>query len=167
MKMNREERDRLNTEVLGEVTATSLGSRFPLNQSVSALKIKNKDQPVTAGEESNAMLHGLLDLFEVTSISATAAIRMIGAAPSDNSGTRDLLVDLWSRAEAGRSLIFDVQNVYEGEERRSRLADICETARVLAPEAIAVAMQLSVPVEQYIEFAEGVLARTKGSSVGA
>ena len=164
MKMDREERDRLNAEVLGEVTAMPSYSRFPLNQSVSALKIKNKDRSAMEEDRgADAMLRGLLDLFEVTSISAIAAIRMLGAAPSDNSGTRDLLVDLWSRAEAGRSLIFDVQNVYEGEERRGRLADICETARVLAPEAIAVAMQLSVPVEQYVEFVEGILARTKGA----
>jgi hypothetical protein len=89
-----------------------------------------------------------------------------GGVSSDNSGIRELLVDLWSRAEAARSLIFDVQDVFEGEDKRVRLADICETARVLAPEAIAVAMQLSVPVEEYIEFAEGILARTKGPSVG-
>jgi hypothetical protein len=164
MKMNREERDRLNAEVIRELAANSAGSRFPLNQAVSALKLRSKDQSLIAGDD--AMSSGLLDLFEATSISATAAINAHGGVSSDNSGIRELLVDLWSRAEAARSLIFDVQDVFEGEDKRVRLADICETARVLAPEAIAVAMQLSVPVEEYIEFAEGILARTKGPSVG-
>ena len=162
MKLNRDERDRLNAEVLRELAANSAGSRFPLNQSVSALKLKSKVQSATVGDD--AMIRGLLELFEVTSISATAAIKVLEGGASDNSGIRDLLVDLWSRAEAGRGLIFDVQSVFEGEDKRVRLADICETARVLAPEAIAVAMQLSVPVEEYVEFAEGVLAQIRVSS---
>jgi hypothetical protein len=163
MKMNRDDRDRMNADVLKEVTGNSSDSRFPLNQAVTVLKQKNRDQSAEFIASKDAMLSGLLDLFEATSISSTVAIKLLGGVSSDNSGIRDLLVDLWTRAEAGRSLIFDAQNVFEGEEKRDRIADICETARVLAPEAIAVAMQLSVPVEQYIEFAEGVLALTKGT----
>ena len=99
----------------------------------------------------------ILDLFEVTSVSAAVAIKRLGSSAADTSGIRDALVDLWARAEAARSLVFDVLGVWTGEERECRVVDIWETARLLAPDAIATAMRLSEPVSQYVEFASKVI----------
>lgn len=159
MSINREGRDQLIAKVISDLRAVAVSSRFPLNEAVSILSAKSAAEIAKGGTPEELLLMGLLDLFEVTSISAAQAIKSLHNITNDDSGVRDLLVDLWSRAEAGRSLVFDVQGVFSGEDKAQRLADISETARVLAPETIAVAMHLSVPVDKYVEFAEGVLGR--------
>jgi alkylation response protein AidB-like acyl-CoA dehydrogenase len=107
----------------------------------------------------------VLDLFEVTSVSAALAIKRLGGRADDMSGIRDALVDLWGRAEAARSLLFDVDAVWTGVERDARQGDLCETARLLAPDAIAIAMRLSEPVSQYVEFASKVV-KPQGQGAG-
>jgi hypothetical protein len=97
-------------------------------------------------------------LLDATSVSAGLAIKKITKLGDDSSGIRDSLVDLWGRTEAARCLIFDVESVFGGSEAESRIADLWETARLLAPDAIAIAMRLSEPVEQYVAFAAEVFS---------
>jgi hypothetical protein len=53
--------------------------------------------------------------------------------------------------------LFDVDAVWTGAEHDLRQSDLWETARLLAPDAIAIAMRLSEPVSQYVEFASKVI----------
>jgi len=125
-------------------------SRFPLDAAVGCMQQKRGVQ-----QRPEDLLE-LLELFEVTSVSAAVAIKRLGGVADDLSGIRDALVDLWGRAEAARSLLFDLYSLWTGVERDARKGDLWETARLLAPEAIAIAMRLSEPVSQYVEFASKV-----------
>ncbi len=148
--MTRTERDAVVTALRQELESSVPASRFPLDAAASRIqhgKI-SAEQPC---------LGDLLNLFEVTSVSAAVAIKRLGGRGDDLSGIRDALVDLWGRAEAARSLLFDVDAVWTGAEHDLRQSDLWETARLLAPDAIAIAMRLSEPVSQYVEFASKVI----------
>jgi hypothetical protein len=157
----RECRDELVATLRQQLEMLEGTSRFPLDRAVQ--HIQRQRSPV---DDAIAQQHLLdvLNLFEVTSVSAALAIKGLGSSINDTSGIRDALVDLWGRTEAARSLLFDVLSVWAGDERNERTLDIWETARLLAPDAIAIAMRLSEPVSQYVEFASKVISQ--GSMVG-
>jgi len=156
MSTVREESDVLKGALRGELESVTASSRFPLDSGVK----KFQQLPNRSSHVGDEALMGLLGLLDVTSVSAGVAIKRLGGlAPGDTSGIRDALVDLWGRAEAARSLLFDVLAVHTGSARDDRVADLWETARLLAPDAIATAMRLSEPVSQYVEFASKVIER--------
>lgn len=148
--MARDERDAVMCSLREELESVEPPARFPLDVAVRCMQQRQ-------GVVRPQQLGDVLDLFEVTSVSAAIAIKRLGGTTDDQSGIRDALVDLWARAEAARSLIFDVDAVWTGAEREARQGDILETARLLAPDAIAIAMRLSEPVSQYVEFASEVI----------
>ncbi|MFN4896259.1 MAG: hypothetical protein ACK5GN_13470 [Pseudomonadota bacterium] len=153
--MLREERDVFISTLRGQLETSYPSARFPLDVAVAQIgKLKRAEN-----QDQAAHFSDLLDLFEVTSVSAALAIKRLGIAANDTSGIRDALVELWGRAEAARSLLFDVLAVWTSTERRERQEDLWETARLLAPEAIAIAMRLSEPVSQYVEFASKVISQ--------
>lgn len=145
--MARTERDVGMSSLRAELERLVSTSRFPLDAAVGFIEQRRGVQQ---------QLGDLLDLFEVTSVSAALAIKRLGGMADDPSGIRDALVDLWVRAEAARSLFFDLKSVWTDVEDDDRRQDLCETARLLAPDAIAIAMRLSEPVSQYVEFASKV-----------
>jgi hypothetical protein len=110
------------------------------------------------GLQSTAGLPELLTLIDVTAISAGRAIKRLAASGDDTTGVRDALVDLWGRAEAARCLLIDSQGLFSGQEAAERVMDLWESAQLLAPDAIAIAMRLSEPVGQYVDFASKVMA---------
>jgi hypothetical protein len=152
--MARANRDAGMSSLREEVEMVVPTSRFPLDAAVRCMQQKR-------GSVEPQRLGNVLDLFEATSVSAAIAIKRLGGTADDLSGIRDALVDLWGRAEAARSLLFDVEAVWTGVERDARQGDIWETARLLAPDAIAIAMRLSEPVSQYVEFASEVIRQER------
>lgn len=163
MSAFRNESDKLQGVLRGGLESVTGSSRFPLDSGVKTLQQLASSFSYPLDEP----LMDLLGLFDVTSVSAAVAIKRLGGlAAGDTSGIRDALVDLWGRAEAARSLLFDVLTVHSGSSRAERMADLWETARLLAPDAIATAMRLSEPVSQYIEFASKVIDREGNSGNG-
>ena len=154
MSTVRDSRDAGVAALRQELDAHVAASRFPLDGAVQRIRAGCAISEIALPAHDIA---SLLDLFEVTSVSAALAIKRLGTSANDTSGIRDALVDLWGRAEAARSLLFDVLTVWQGSERAERVADLRETARLLAPDAIAIAMRLSEPVSQYVEFASKVI----------
>lgn len=152
----RQQREVVISTLRAELEVSVPGSRFPLDSAVQ--RIQHQALSVVVGDSKSA-LSDLLNLFEATSVSAALAIKRLTSAANDTSGIRDALVDLWSRAEAARSLLFDMSEVWVGDERTEREGDLWETAKLLAPDAIAIAMRLSEPVSQYVEFASKVIGR--------
>jgi len=159
MSKVRDQRDNVLTKLREDLEASAADSRLPLDSAVAATLRMREQVRVdgTASSDESGAVAQLLDLFEVTSVSAALAIKHAGVSASDTTGTRDALVDLWGRSEAARSLAFDALTVWTGQERQDREADLWETARLLAPDAIAIAMGLSEPVSQYVEFASKVI----------
>jgi hypothetical protein len=94
----------------------------------------------------------------VTSVSTARAIKAIATSGDDRSGVRDALVDIWGRCEAARSLWIDTLLAEkQGTDYDERVADLWETARLTAPEAIATALRLGEPVNGYVEFTSRIL----------
>jgi hypothetical protein len=110
------------------------------------------------GSHVSADLAQILVLLDITSTGASLAIKQLGKVGDDTTGIRDALVDLWGRCEAARCLWFDTQQLFTGEEAKSRIEDLWETAKLVPPDAIAIAMRLSETVAQYVEFASKVIA---------
>lgn len=163
MDIVRAARDAADSSVRQMLESEALVLAFPLDKAVEyfqsrALSAAERDCPIE--------LVQLLDLFEVTSVSAAVAIKRHGSSGADVSGIRDALVELWTRAEAARSLVFDVLAIWKGRERGIRKEDLVETARLLAPDAIAIAMRLREPVSQYVEFTSKVVHEA-GDSQGS
>jgi hypothetical protein len=102
-------------------------------------------------------------LFEVISLSAAHGTKLVAAAGGDVAGHTDSLVDLWIRAEAARSLIFDLSEVGRGADYSVRQGDIVETGRALVAEAIALAMRFSDPVDKFVEFSGDALMSINSS----
>ncbi len=153
--MERTTIDDLCSELQRAVASGGSRATFPLDTAVQmALQQKNREQLKEIG--ADPALGDLLTLLDVTSVSAAAAIKGLASSGDDATGIRDALVDLWGRAEAARCLWLDSQTAFTGEEGAERVLDVWETARLLAPDAIAVAMRLSEPVAQYVEFASKV-----------
>lgn len=152
--------DQIQASLRSAVDQAAAHSRFPLDVALTCAHGQSAERAVLchgAVQSKNAAqqeeLRNLLTLLDVTSTSAGLAIKRIGKQGDDTSGIRDALVDLWGRAEAARCLWFDTQHLFSGEEVADRIDDLWETSRLLAPEAIAIAMRLSEPVVQYVEFA--------------
>ncbi len=158
----RQERDLVISTLRAELELRASHSRFPLDNAVQ--KIQSRALSALVGDSERAF-SDLLNLFEATAVSAAVAIKRFASTANDTSGIRDALVDLWSRAEAARSVLFDTLEVWVGAERKEREEDLWETARLLAPDAIAIAMRLSEPVSQYVEFASKVIGQDQASKV--
>jgi hypothetical protein len=154
--MDRKETDSFVSTLRGELSTHASG--FPLDQAVVKVVAQRADREKAFSASKPKSLSALLMLLDATSVSAGLAIKKIAKLGDDSSGIRDSLVDLWGRAEAARCLLFDVHDVFAGSEAESRIADLWETARLLAPDAIAIAMRLSEPVEQYVAFAAEVFS---------
>jgi hypothetical protein len=144
-----------------QTTLATSSSQFPLDASVKSVASQQDDRQraIAQGASHAAGLAQLSMLLDATSASAAVAIKKLAKSSDDSSGIRDALVDLWGRAEAARCLLVDSQGVFSGAEATRRVADLWETARLLAPDAIAIAMRLSEPVEHYVEFATGVMKK--------
>lgn len=155
--MERTTIDDLCGELQRAVTSSAARSIFPLDAAVQmALQQKNREQ--LKKTEAQPSWVDLLALLDVTSVSAAAAIKQLASSGDDATGIRDALVDLWGRAESARCLWLDSTTTFTGTESAERVSDVWETARLLAPDAIAVAMRLSEPVAQYVEFASKVVS---------
>jgi hypothetical protein len=158
--MKREVFDRLLDELKGAVLATAEGHRFPLNAAVAAVMLQgNSRAAATASKpEISQSALGLLALFDVTTVSAALAIKDVSRTHDDTTGLTTGLVDLWGQAEAARCLWFDQYAVFSGGESHLREVALQETARLLAPEAIALAIRLQEPVAQYVDFVSKVVS---------
>ena len=126
------------------------GARVDLCASVQQ-EVQREDSPMLA----------LLELIDATSLSAACAIKKLGAlGEDDSSGVKTALIDLWGRAEASRCLWFDIQQgASGGSDSLVRLEDLWESARLLAPEALEIAMRLGSSAGQYVEFATKTLSK--------
>jgi len=156
--MERTQFDQVVDELRGYTEQVAGGSRFPLDTVLGHAQQQLASRKGLVSLQASAGLPELLMLIDVTAISAARAIKRVAASGDDTTGVRDALVDLWGRAEASRCLLIDCQGLFSGEERAQRLTDLWESARLLAPDAIAIAMRLSEPVSQYVEFASKVMA---------
>lgn len=145
------------SKLRNDLAGSSAG--FPLDEAVTLAHVQADERERAGATSGPDNLSRLLMLFDVTSASAALAIKKLGKAAEDASGIRDALVDLWGRAEAARCLLFDAQDIYGGAEASTRILDLWETARLLAPDAIAIAMRLSEPVSKYVEFVAQVLTK--------
>ncbi len=154
--MEREAVDQLFGELQRAVGASKGAAFLPLDVAVR-MATQQTARGSMREREFEKGWSDLLTLLDVTSVSAGLAIKQLATRGDDSTGIRDALVDLWGRAEAARCLWLDAQDMFEGAEARERIADLWETARLLAPDAIAVAMRLSEPVAQYVEFASKVV----------
>jgi hypothetical protein len=156
--MERAQFEHVVEELRAQAGKVAASSRFPLDATLCCALQQSNSRKGLGSLQDAVGLPELLTLIDVTSVSAASAIKSLAAAGDDATGVRDALVDLWGRAEAGRCLLIDLQSVFSGNEAAARVADLRETARLLAPDAIAIAMRLSEPVSQYVEFASKVLA---------
>jgi hypothetical protein len=156
--MNRAQFDQIEAELRAQVEQAGGQSRFPLDTVLAGALQQTAVRRSLVFSQATPALADLLALLDVTAISAARAIKSLAASGDDATGVRDALVDLWGRAEAARCLLIDSQGVFSGDEAAGRIMDLWETARLLAPDAIAIAMRLSEPVSQYVEFASKVMA---------
>jgi hypothetical protein len=156
--MERSEFDRMLNELKDALRSAGDGHRFPLDAALTGVvaQFGSRKVVVTNSEVSDDAL-GLLALFDATAVSAAVALKRISETHDDRSGLTSALVDLWGQAEAARCLWFDHFGVFSGEASRLRGEALKETARLLAPEAIALAMRLQEPVAQYVEFVSKVV----------
>lgn len=157
--MERTEFDRMLHELRDALRSAPDGHRFPLNAAVTGVVAQGATRKavVAAKPEVSDSALGLLAIFDATAVSAAVALKRISETHDDRSGLTTALVDLWGQAEAARCLWFDHFRVFTGEDSRVRDEALKETARLLAPEAIALAMRLQEPVAQYVEFVSKVV----------
>lgn len=154
--MERQQCEKILQELYAHAEQKAAHTAFPLDIILDCAREQQQQRVQIAGGATSPLVVDLLVLLDVTSVSASRAIRSLAARADDASGIRDALVDLWGRAEAARCLLIDAQTVFSQEQASQRMNDLWETARLLAPEAIAIAMRLSEPVIQYVEFASKV-----------
>jgi hypothetical protein len=152
--------DRLLDEVKNSVCSAHDLHRFPLNAAVACVVLQRdaRKAAVLCKPEISEGSLALLDLFDATSVSAGLAIKSVSQTHDDTTGLTTALVDLWGQAEAARCLWFDHFCLFTGEELRLRGGALQETARLLAPEAISLAIRLQEPVGQYVEFVPKVVS---------
>jgi hypothetical protein len=149
--------NRWRIELERSLTGIAISSgvnRLPLNRALEIAQGELKGE-YASGEDRK--LANLLTLFEVTAVSAASGISGLANAGVDTTGFRDALVDLWVRSEAARSLLFDLKEGCSGEGYAERLEDLFESARVIVPEAIALAMRVAEPVDSFVGFSSEVL----------
>lgn len=162
--MQRAQFDQIVEELRARVEKAGGQTRFPLDAVLAGAAQQSALRKSLVGSKANPAFAELLALLDVTAVSAARAIKRLAASGDDATGVRDALVDLWGRAEAARCLLIDSLGVFSGDEATSRIMDLWETARLLAPDAIAIAMRLSEPVSQYVEFASKVMAQAPRKS---
>jgi hypothetical protein len=156
--MERAQCDLVVEELRGHAEKAGELSRFPLDAVLGHALKQGASRKGLVKSQSEPGLSDLLTLIDVTAVGAARAIKRIAASGDDITGVRDALVDLWGRAEAARCLLVDSQGVFSSAEAADRVMDLWETGRLLAPDAIAIAMRLSEPVGQYVDFASKVMA---------
>ena len=149
--MDREKLDSLLSELKKSVESSSAGHLFPLNAAVVGVATQRDARRSLDARISERELD-LLALFDVTSVSASLAVKSVSRTHSDTTGITTALVDLWGQAEAARCLWLDQHSLFSGEAAKARGEALQETARLLAPEAISLAIRLGEPVVQYVEF---------------
>jgi hypothetical protein len=157
--MDRTEFDRMAHELRDALRSAPDGHRFPLNAAVTGVltQVAARKAAAAAKPEVSDDALGLLAIFDATAVSAAVALKQISETHDDRTGLTTALVDLWGQAEAARCLWFDKYRVFTGEDSQLREEALKETARLLAPEAIALAMRLQEPVAQYVEFVSKVV----------
>ncbi len=157
--MDREALDKLQSELKTGVSSAPGGNAFPLNAAVEAVIAQHQGRiaatKASAGVSEQDLR--LLELFDITSVSAALAIRALSKRTEDTSGISTALVDLWTQSEAARCLWFDRFGSTSAEEVGVKVEALTETAKLLAPEAIAVAIRMREPVAQYVEFVSKVV----------
>ncbi len=156
--MERAQCDLVVEELRGHAEKAGELSRFPLDVVLGHALKQGASRKGLVKSQAEPGLSDLLTLIDVTAVGAARAIKRIAASGDDSTGVRDALVDLWGRAEAARCLLVDSQGLFSGSEAAERVMDLWETGRLLAPDAIAIAMRLSEPVGQYVDFASKVMA---------
>jgi len=154
--MNREKLDSLLSELKNSVERSSEGHLFPLNAAVVSVSAQ-RDVRRSMDDKIPDKELDLLALLDATSVSASLAVKNVSRAHSDTTGMTTALVDLWGQAEAARCLWLDQHTLFSGEAARERGEALRETARLLAPEAISLAIRLGEPVVQYVEFVSKVV----------
>ena len=161
--MDRHEFDRLQDELKATIGGVTSDHAFPLNAAVEAM-LAQHDKRLKATRE-RADVHErdlrLLGFFDVTSVSATAAIRVLSKKNDDTSGISTALVDLWTQSQAARCLWFERFAGGGGAEVDGKVEALEETAKLLASEAIAVAIRMRQPVTQYVEFVSKVVLSSR------
>jgi len=157
--MNREALDRLQGELKASVDGASSAHVFPLNAAVHAALAQHQARVDAARARPDMAEQDLrlLELFDITSVSAALAIRSLSKRGDDASGVATALVDLWTQAEAARCLWFDRFSSTSADDSRAKGEALRETAKLVAPEAIAVAIRMRESVAQYVEFVSKVV----------
>lgn len=158
--MIRDVLDLLRDELRVAVEAATIGV-FPLEGALeAAIGRKSVTQAaigsIAASSDRKAQALDLLMLLDSTSVGASLAVKRVAQRGDDVSGITTALVDLWGQAEAARSLWFDLYVRFAADAEAGREPALLETARLLGPRAVSIAMQLHEPVAQYIEFVSKV-----------
>lgn len=157
--MDREEFDRLQDELKTTLGGVTSDHAFPLNAAVEAMLAQHEKRLKATRERADVHEQDLrlLGFFDITSVSATVAIRALSKRNDDTSGISTALVDLWTQSQAARCLWFERFASGGGAEADGKVEALEETAKLLASEAIAVAIRMRQPVTQYVEFASKVV----------
>lgn len=157
--MNREALDKLQGELKASVDVATSAHVFPLNAAVHATLAQHQARVDAARARPDVADQDLrlLELFDITSVSAALAIRALSKRGDDASGIATALVDLWTQSEAARCLWFDRFSATSADDSRAKGEAIRETAKLLAPEAIAVAIRMRESAAQYVEFVSKVV----------
>jgi len=157
--MNREALDKLQGELKASVDVATSAHVFPLNAAVHATLAQHQARVDAARARPDVADQDLrlLELFDITSVSAALAIRALSKRGDDASGIATALVDLWTQSEAARCLWFDRFSSTSADDSRAKGEAIRETAKLLAPEAIAVAIRMRESATQYVEFVSKVV----------
>jgi hypothetical protein len=155
--MDREQFDRLQSELKSSVSGVAHGHAFPLNAAVEAIVAQHGARFEMTRSRIHERDSRLLELFDITSVSASLAIRALAKRSDDTSAISTALVDLWTQSEAARCLWFERFAGNGQAEVGAKEEALHETAKLLAPEAIAVAIRMREPVAQYVEFVSKVV----------
>ena len=158
--MNRDNFDLLLKELHAAVVASTV-LLFPLDEALKQARAQDATR-VALKEKLCAAIPGcradmeMLVLFDSTSVGAAIAVKRISAQGKDQIGITTALADLWGQAEAARSLWYEHFVQFPSDLGASRGEALLETARLLGPSAVAIAIQISEPVVQYVEFVSKV-----------
>ncbi len=157
--MNREEFDQLQSELKSALGGAAKEHTFPLNAAVEAIVAQHERRLAVSRARAEVLDEDLrlLELFDMTSVSAALAIRALSKKSDDTSGISTALVDVWTQSEAARCLWFDRFASGGQAEMGVKVEALRETAKLLAPEAIAVAIRMREPIAQYVEFVSKVV----------
>lgn len=158
--MDRDEFDRLRDELKTTVGNVAEVCAFPLNAAVEAVVAQHERRLAATLARADVQERDLrlLEFFDITSIGATLAIRGLSKKNDDSSDISTALVDVWTQSEAARCLWFD-RFARKGEaEVGDNAQALEETAKLLASEAIGVAIRMRESVVQFVEFVAKVVS---------